>query len=121
IRLPIASRQPAGYARRGPRRGPSGRGPWSHRGRAMRRSLPFAVVGLMLLAGLAAGPGPDERSRPTLDRGAVVRGPRHQRRLALVFTADRFAEGAESILDSLRARRVRASFFLTGRFLRAGP
>ena len=84
----------------------------------MWRSLPLAVAGLMLPASLAVGQGREDRAQPALDRGAVVRGPRHQRRLALVFTADRFAEGAPAILDALRARRLRASFFLTGRFLR---
>jgi peptidoglycan/xylan/chitin deacetylase (PgdA/CDA1 family) len=59
-----------------------------------------------------------ERTRPRLDRGAIVRGPRDRKRLALVFTADRYAEGARPILDALRRRRIRVACFLTGRFLR---
>lgn len=35
-----------------------------------------------------------------------------------MFTGHAFAEGADVILDALAARRVRASFFLTGAFLR---
>jgi endoglucanase len=66
----------------------------------------------------AAGAGPPSRSSPTLDRGAVVRGPRDAKQIALVFTADLYAEGATPILDALRDRKIRASFFLTGRFLR---
>ena len=54
----------------------------------------------------------------TMDRGAIVRGPRDSRRLALVFTADQYAEGADTILDACRDRNIKASFFLTGRFLR---
>lgn len=50
--------------------------------------------------------------------GAIVRGPVDRRHLALVFTGHEFAEGAETILDALGRRRARASFFLTGRFLR---
>lgn len=50
--------------------------------------------------------------------GAVVRGPEGSRRLALVFTGHEFAEGADTILDVLARRRARASFFLTGTFLR---
>jgi peptidoglycan/xylan/chitin deacetylase (PgdA/CDA1 family) len=49
--------------------------------------------------------------------GAVVRGPRSGRRLALVFTGHEFAEGGETILDQLARHRARGSFFLTGDFL----
>jgi peptidoglycan/xylan/chitin deacetylase (PgdA/CDA1 family) len=61
--------------------------------------------------------GLDQRSALTLDRGAVIRGPRDAKRLALVFTADRYAEGSNAIVNALRARTIKASFFLTGRFL----
>lgn len=50
--------------------------------------------------------------------GAIVRGPVEHRRLALVFTGHEFAEGAPAILDALARRDIRASFFLTGGFLR---
>lgn len=50
--------------------------------------------------------------------GAQVRGPATERRLALVFTGHEFAEGGTVILDALAARHVKASFFLTGDFLR---
>ena len=49
--------------------------------------------------------------------GAVVRGPKEGRRLALVFTGHEFAEGGTTILDELAKHRARASFFLTGDFL----
>jgi peptidoglycan/xylan/chitin deacetylase (PgdA/CDA1 family) len=49
--------------------------------------------------------------------GAVVRGPRAERRLALVFTGHEFAEGGETILDELSTHRAQATFFLTGDFL----
>jgi peptidoglycan/xylan/chitin deacetylase (PgdA/CDA1 family) len=62
--------------------------------------------------------GPAERSRPTLHRGAIVRGPRDEKRLALIFTADLYGEGATTILNALKDRKIHASFFLTGRFLR---
>lgn len=64
------------------------------------------------------GPSNGDAARLTHDQGAVVRGPRDARKLALVFTADLSAEGADTILDTLRVRRIKASFFLTGRFLR---
>ena len=59
-----------------------------------------------------------DRARPQRDRGAINRGPRDRKRLALVFTGDQYAESAEPILDVLRRRRIRAACFLTGRFLR---
>jgi peptidoglycan/xylan/chitin deacetylase (PgdA/CDA1 family) len=62
--------------------------------------------------------GIGERARAERDRGAIVRGPRDRKHLALVFTGDRYAESAELILDVLRRRRIRAACFLTGRFLR---
>lgn len=50
--------------------------------------------------------------------GGIVRGPTGARRLALVFTGHEFAEGGETILDALARHGARASFFLTGAFLR---
>jgi peptidoglycan/xylan/chitin deacetylase (PgdA/CDA1 family) len=50
--------------------------------------------------------------------GGIVRGRLDKRQLALVFTAHEFAEGAPVILGALSRRGVRASFFLTGAFLR---
>lgn len=49
--------------------------------------------------------------------GAIVRGDASKKQLALVFTGDEFGEGATTILDALAARKIHASFFLTGRFL----
>jgi peptidoglycan/xylan/chitin deacetylase (PgdA/CDA1 family) len=54
----------------------------------------------------------------TLDQGAVVRARTDSRKLALVFTGDEFGEGADEIADTLARKRVKASFFLTGRFYR---
>jgi endoglucanase len=50
--------------------------------------------------------------------GGIVRGPTDQRRIALVFTGHEFGEGGDVILHQLRQRKVHASFFLTGDFLR---
>jgi peptidoglycan/xylan/chitin deacetylase (PgdA/CDA1 family) len=54
----------------------------------------------------------------TFDEGGIVRGDRSRRELALVFTAHLYGEGAGPILDALAAHGARASFFLTGNFLR---
>ena len=50
--------------------------------------------------------------------GGIVRGPKNEKRLALVFTGHEFAEGGEAILDALKAHGSKGSFFLTGDFLR---
>jgi peptidoglycan/xylan/chitin deacetylase (PgdA/CDA1 family) len=69
---------------------------------------------LGLWAGIAAlAPAADLTER----QGAIVRGPRADRRLALVFTGHEFAEGGETILDELASHRSKGTFFLTGDFL----
>src|SRR5690606_25358430 len=78
---------------------------------AARRLLPV-LLAAVVLAGQAPPPGVELRE------GAIVRGPVDRKRLALVFTGHEFAEGGDPILDALGARTVRASFFLTGVFLR---
>ena len=57
-------------------------------------------------------------SKATVDNGAITRGDKSRRKLALVFTGDEFAEGADTIANTLAKRGVKASFFLTGRFYR---
>jgi peptidoglycan/xylan/chitin deacetylase (PgdA/CDA1 family) len=56
-------------------------------------------------------------ARCEVTEGAVVRGPKQDRRLALVFTGHEFAEGGQTILDELAKHKARGSFFLTGDFL----
>jgi peptidoglycan/xylan/chitin deacetylase (PgdA/CDA1 family) len=59
-----------------------------------------------------------ETSKFTYDNGAVIRGDKSRKKLALVFTGDEFAEGADTIIKTLEKRGVKASFFFTGRFYR---
>jgi peptidoglycan/xylan/chitin deacetylase (PgdA/CDA1 family) len=67
---------------------------------------------------MKAKPRAAGNARFIVDQGAIVRGDRSARRLALVFTGDQFAEGAQTIADTLQKRGIKASFFLTGRFYR---
>lgn len=60
----------------------------------------------------------DPAGSPERVRGGIVRGPTAERRIALEFTGHEFAEGGPIILDALARRGARASFFLTGEFLR---
>ncbi|NCT94345.1 MAG: polysaccharide deacetylase family protein [Chitinophagaceae bacterium] len=52
------------------------------------------------------------------DQGAVIRGDRQQKNMALVFTGDEDAEGLKFIRQALKEAGVKASFFFTGRFYR---
>jgi hypothetical protein len=52
-----------------------------------------------------------------LSHGGIVRGPRKEKKVALVFTAHEFAEGGEVILNQLAGHEAKASFFLTGHFM----
>lgn len=65
---------------------------------------------------LSTPPSSDDRF--TCDHGGIIRGPRERRQLALIFTGGQYGEGAATILDVLRDRRVKASFFVTGDFIR---
>ncbi|MBI2730843.1 MAG: glycoside hydrolase family 9 protein [Sphingobacteriales bacterium] len=48
--------------------------------------------------------------------GAIIRGDTTEKKLAVVFTGDEFADGASFITQTLKQQNVKASFFLTGRF-----
>jgi peptidoglycan/xylan/chitin deacetylase (PgdA/CDA1 family) len=56
-----------------------------------------------------------------MSQGGILRGPSQERRIALEFTGHEYAEGGTVILDELARHRARASFFLTGDFLRQAP
>jgi len=49
--------------------------------------------------------------------GAVIRGDKTHKAIALSFTGHEFAEGGETILNELHKRRAKGSFFLTGDFV----
>jgi endoglucanase len=52
------------------------------------------------------------------DHGAIIRGNINQKQIALVFTADEFADGGKIILSTLQKQHIKGSFFFTGRFYR---
>lgn len=54
-----------------------------------------------------------------IDRsGAIRRGSRDKKEIALIFTAHDLADGAEVITDTLKAHKIKSSFFFTGGFYR---
>ncbi|MCX7020246.1 MAG: polysaccharide deacetylase family protein [Candidatus Sumerlaeota bacterium] len=54
----------------------------------------------------------------TFDRGAITRGPRDRKMIALIFTGGSFAEGGATILNELKQRGIKGAFFFTGDFYR---
>ncbi len=90
--------------------------PRLHASPRRRRPCPLPLTLVLLLALLGLNPA---RTSPLVEpAGAIVRGPVQSRQLALVFTAHEFGEGGETILDALQRHDAKASFFLTGDFLR---
>src|SRR4029453_13026156 len=50
------------------------------------------------------------------DHGAIIRGDSSAKNIALVFTGDEFADGGNIIASVLKQKKIKASFFFTGRF-----
>ncbi|MHC1769158.1 MAG: polysaccharide deacetylase family protein [Verrucomicrobiia bacterium] len=71
------------------------------------------------VTGIRFGPDPATQSRCEVKDGAIIRGPKDRKRLAVVFTGHDYAEGAETILSELTRRDGHGSFFLTGALLAA--
>ena len=85
----------------------------------IRRSLLLIALTLAGCAWSEPRPSPAPRYDAfVLDQGGIIRGNRSRRELALVFTADEYADGCAHIRQTLADRGIRAAFFLTGRFLR---
>jgi peptidoglycan/xylan/chitin deacetylase (PgdA/CDA1 family) len=79
----------------------------------MRRAAIAATALALACAGAALAGQPAQ-----IHEGGIVRGPVDSRLIALEFTGHEFAEGGTVILDELARHHARASFFLTGDFLR---
>ncbi len=50
--------------------------------------------------------------------GGIIRGDSSMKKIALIFSADEFGDGAETIRQSLQENDVHASFFFTGKFFK---
>ena len=60
-------------------------------------------------------------SKKKVVQGGIIRGNENERKLSLVFTGHEFADGAETIIKTLKKHKVKGSFFLTGDFYRSSP
>ncbi|QEG37540.1 glycoside hydrolase family 9 protein [Bythopirellula goksoeyrii] len=67
----------------------------------------------------AASRVPSPAADLQLDAGAIRRGSTKEKKLALLFTADKHVEGAESVINTLAEYNLPATFFLTGKALDA--
>jgi len=74
----------------------------------------------ILMYYLAAMQGEGHHFRPNFsyDRGAVIRGDRSLKEIALVFTGGDYADGGDYIRSVMQANKLKASFFFTGDFYR---
>ena len=52
----------------------------------------------------------------TIVNGGVIRGDSTQKQVCLVFTAAEWADGAETIIRTLKENRIKGGFFFTGEF-----
>lgn len=82
----------------------------------MIRLVSLFFLLLILLPGVNAQPGDHSGKLVTDAHGAIIRGDLSQKQIALVFTGDEFADGAEIIINTLSKHHVKSSFFLTGNF-----
>lgn len=94
------------------------------------RTVIWGTLGALLVAGCGGGasregrgvsrePGGDSPHRSiTLDHGAAVRGDTSRKLIALIFTGGDYGEGAGHILDVLQRLDIKASFFVTGEYIR---
>jgi peptidoglycan/xylan/chitin deacetylase (PgdA/CDA1 family) len=80
--------------------------------------LAFIAISSPCLTQSGAVKSRETDSRFLFEEGAIIRGDKTTKKLALVFTGDEFADGAETIVRILKRRDVKASFFFTGRFYR---
>ena len=53
--------------------------------------------------------------------GGIIRGDTTRRQIALVFTASAWADGAEPVMQALKAAKVKGNFFVTGEFVSRYP
>jgi peptidoglycan/xylan/chitin deacetylase (PgdA/CDA1 family) len=65
-----------------------------------------------------AHPGDNSKSSFEKSYGAIVRGDKEKKQIALVFTGHDQAEGLKMVLKTIKKQQVKASFFLTGDFYR---
>src|SRR5690554_6708927 len=92
--------------------------------------LTVTLFGLLVMARLQIGDLPVSVRATLVDHdivaqrnvtellGAIIRGDQSAKKIALVFTGDEFGDGLSTVIHTLKAETMHASFFLTGNFYR---
>lgn len=83
-----------------------------------KSALPTPTWILVCCAAISTLPAQELGAPFTHDHGAIIRGDRTKKEIALVFTGDTFADGGAHIRRTLTRQRVKAAFFFTGNFYR---
>lgn len=74
----------------------------------------IGLAGLLLLTLIA---GCTQRTASTYVHGALVRGDRDTKQIALIFTGGEHGDSTDIILNTLRDKQIKAAFFVTGDYL----
>jgi peptidoglycan/xylan/chitin deacetylase (PgdA/CDA1 family) len=82
------------------------------------KEILFILICIFILPGFTTRIMQDDTPTHTYNCGGIIRGSENKKELALVFTGDSFADGAEYISRVLREEGIKASFFFTGNFYR---
>jgi endoglucanase len=83
------------------------------------RIVVVSIVAQFSCRGLSLVAAPATQHPVVYDKyGAIIRGDVTKKSLALVFTGDERGESTAPILNTLRDRKIRAGFFVTGNFVR---
>lgn len=72
---------------------------------------------ILFLAGLTS----TVFAQPQYFQGGIIRGDTSKKEIALVFTGHEYADGAKTIIKTLKQTKTPASFFFTGHFYRNQP
>ncbi|MDJ1497165.1 polysaccharide deacetylase family protein [Cytophagaceae bacterium DM2B3-1] len=75
----------------------------------------FVIKSFVISSGIIS---PSDKKNQIKEKGAIVRGDTTVQKLALVFTGDEFGDGGEFVATTLKQKKIKASFFLTGNFYR---
>lgn len=71
-----------------------------------------------LLAAKESEGRPAAKAHTVVSHGGIIRGDTTVKKIALVFTGDEFADGGNFIANTLKQKKIKGSFFLTGNFYR---
>ena len=87
----------------------------------MRNLLSLAIIFATLAASGQTVRNDTRSDRNIRQYGGIIQGDTARKRIALVFTAAAWADGADTIINTMKSRGVKGSFFFTGGFYEKFP